>query len=402
MLEKNVKTICRDQWSVNESLTCGVLIERLRKEPEIQLVPVIDKEGHPVGMIETSSALQRMSNPLHYSVCERRSLKMLMQEDFVCVEESDTVSHASNLVINSGQGLGSGGFIVTREGKYVGIAHNTDLLYFLVESNEQKAIELAAINSEMMDSVRYASRIQQGMLPSLHTLRQGARSIGLIWEPRDIVGGDVYWTHSSHDGKRIYIALIDCTGHGVPGSLMSMLVITSFNHVFSTNSELSPSEILAQVGDMVRSALQQDKEDCQSNDGFDAGLVMFDKTTDELVFAGARTNGYIIPKSEEAVVRLVGDKQVLGYPGTQPHEAVEEFRLGLHDCGTFIMASDGIFDQPGEHLRRAFGPRRFVEALETHRQLDAQALTMQLSDILTTWRGNEVRRDDLSAIAITF
>lgn len=402
MIEKTVKTILREQWSVKEQETCGIFIERLRKSEGVQIVPVLDKDDLPVGLIETTAALQAMSNPLHYSVCERRSLRMLMNEDFILVDENDTISHVSNLLISAGQGLGSGGFVITCEGRYEGIGLNSDLLYFLVESNEQKARELAAINAEMLDSVRYASRIQQGMLPNDDRLRHGVRSVGLIWEPRDIVGGDVYWSHVSEDGQRFCHALIDCTGHGVPGALMSMLVITSFNRVFAQTPDIGPAQALAQVGDLVRSALQQEREDCESNDGFDAGIVMVEPVQDRLVFAGARTNGYLIPKSNEPVVRLVADKQVLGYPGTEPHGLVEEFQLGLHDCATFIMASDGIFDQPGEAMRRAFGPRRFIEALEAHRRLDAQALVMKLSDVVTRWRGSEVRRDDLSAIAFSF
>lgn len=402
MIEKTVKTILRDQWSVKEHETCGTFIERLRKSEGIQIVPVVDSDNKPVGMLESNSALQAMSNPLHYSVCERRSLRMLMQEDFVQVDEHDSISTVSTRLINTGQSMGSGGFIITRNDQYIGIGLNSDLLYFLVESNEQKAKELAAINSEMLDSVRYASRIQHGMLPNDAKLRSTMRSTGLIWEPRDIVGGDVYWFHSSDDGKRLYYSLIDCTGHGVPGSLMSMLVITSFNRVFSQTPDISPSNALAQVGDLVRKALQQDRIDCESNDGFDAGLLMIDKENDCLIFAGARTNGYIIPKSNEPIVRLVADKEVLGYPGTSPHTLVEEFKIDLHDCGTFIMASDGIFDQPGDPLNRAFGPKRFVEALEKNRNLDAQALMMKLTQVVTTWRGNQVRRDDLSAIALSF
>jgi len=401
MIEKSVNTILKDQWTARETETCGVLIEKLRKNEDIQIVPIVDAQGIPLGLVDRTSALQTMSNPLHYSVCERRNVRMLMQDDFIVVEHDETISHVSTMIINHGLGLSSGGFIITENGIYKGIGLNTDMLYFLVESNEQKAVELAEINSEMVDSVRYSSRIQQGLLPSMEKLHTGVKSVGLIWEPRDIVGGDVYWCYISPDQQQIYHVLIDCTGHGVPGSLMSMLVITSFNRVFAETPDVSPAAALARVGDLVRAALHQDQENCESNDGFDAGIVLIDKTRGVMIFAGARTNCYVIPNSTEFVVRLVADKQVLGYPGTKPHTVVEEFELKLTDCKTFVMASDGIFDQPGQESRRAFGPKRFTETIEENRQFEAKTLVSNLAEKVTKWRGTEVRRDDLSAIAIT-
>jgi predicted transcriptional regulator len=169
MIEKSVNTILKDQWTARETETCGVLIEKLRKNEDIQIVPIVDAQGIPLGLVDRTSALQTMSNPLHYSVCERRNVRMLMQDDFIVVDQAETISHVSTMIINHGLGLSSGGFIITENGVYKGIGLNTDMLYFLVESNEQKAVELAEINSEMIDSVRYSSRIQQGLLPSLES-----------------------------------------------------------------------------------------------------------------------------------------------------------------------------------------------------------------------------------------
>ncbi|NBT47324.1 MAG: CBS domain-containing protein [Actinobacteria bacterium] len=401
MHEKTVNTILKEQWTAKESETCGVLIEKIRGDENVQIIPIVDDSGAPVGLVEKANALKMMSNPLHYSVCERRSVRMMMLDDFIVVEHTETISNVSSTIINHGFGLNSGGFIVTENGVYKGIGLSTDLLYYLVESNEQKAKELAEINSEMLDSVRYASRIQQGLLPGIDVLETNVKSVGLIWEPRDIVGGDVYWCHISDDAQKIYLALIDCTGHGVPGSLMSMLVISSFNRVFAEFPDISPALALAKVGDMVRSALNQDKEDCESNDGFDAGICLLDRSSGNFIFAGARTNCYVVPTSDEAIVRLVADKQVLGYPGTQPHKTVDEFQMRISDCASFVMASDGIFDQPGHALGRAFGPKRFTETIEEFRTHNASDLIKKLSQRVTEWRGSEVRRDDLSAIAVT-
>jgi serine phosphatase RsbU (regulator of sigma subunit) len=138
-----------------------------------------------------------------------------------------------------------------------------------------------------------------------------------------------------------------------------------------------------------------------SNDGFDAGACLVDLTAQKVVFSGARTNCFVIPKTSESVIRLVGEKMALGYPGIEPHEALEEVEVPLADCHLFAMGSDGIFDQPGGVNRRAFGPKRWIEALEAHRDETAEGLVQKLHTVVTEWRGSEVRRDDLSAMAFS-
>jgi len=120
-----------------------------------------------------------------------------------------------------------------------------------------------------------------------------------------------------------------------------------------------------------------------------------------VVFAGARTNCFIIPKSEEPVIRLQGEKQALGYPGKEAYSALEEFEVNIDQCATFFMASDGVLDQPGGDNSRAFGPRRLMQSLEQYRHLGAEGLTREMKHTIDQWRGQEKRRDDVSALAFT-
>ncbi|CAM8650307.1 RsbU Serine phosphatase RsbU, regulator of sigma subunit [Burkholderiales bacterium] len=397
---RTVKTILREQWAVEEHEPCGPFINKIRAVEDVFIVPVVDRNGAPIGLIEKGSALNLAANPLHYSVFEKRSVRMLMQDDFASFDENLSIDEVSSSLLEQGGNLSRGGFLITREGKYVGIGLNTDMLNYLVEANEEKAHALAEINSEIMDSVNYASRIQQSLLPNDDFMREHLSGLGLLWEPRDVVGGDVYWRSPTHN-HCFTLVLIDCTGHGVPGSLMSMLVVTSLSRVYAENPSIRPGEALAKTGDLVRRALNQDRDDATSNDGFDAGACMVDLASQRVVFAGARTNCFVIPKTSESVIRLVGDRMALGYPSSQPHEALEEVDVPLGDCHIFAMGSDGIFDQPGGPNRRAFGPKRWIEALESNRHERADGLIAKLHQVVTDWRGQEVRRDDLSALAFS-
>jgi serine phosphatase RsbU (regulator of sigma subunit) len=399
MIEKKVSTIFREQWSVPMTYKCGQLIEALRKDVTTVVVPVVDDAGVPVGLIDKQAALVLASNPLHYSVLQNKSVRGLMMDKYATFDENTSIDDVSSQMIEEGFSLSQGGFLITRDGQYIGIGANTDTLNYLVEANTQRAHEMAELNEEMMDSVKYASRIQTSLLPTREQLQAHFSSMDVIWDPRDIVGGDVYWRSEDVGKNHFTVALIDCTGHGVPGALMSMLVISTLKRVYSEEPDISPGNALAKLGNLVRSALNQDRDDCESNDGFDAGICKIDLANKKVIFSGARTNCFVVPRDNEPVLRVPGEKLALGYPGTTPYTALEEFELSYENYSLFTMASDGIFDQPGGPRRIAYGPKRFAELVEANRLGSAQQMMQSLYQAATEWRGQEVRRDDLSAMA---
>lgn len=399
MIEKKVSTIFREQWSVPMTYKCGQLIEALRKDDTTVVVPVVDEAGVPVGLIDKQAALVLASNPLHYSVLQNKSVRGLMMDKYATFDENTSIDEVSSQMIEEGFSLSQGGFLITRDGQYIGIGANTDTLNYLVEANTQRAHEMAELNEEMMDSVKYASRIQTSLLPTREQLQAQFSSMDVIWDPRDIVGGDVYWRSEDVGKNHFTVALIDCTGHGVPGALMSMLVISTLKRVYSEEPDISPGNALAKLGNLVRSALNQDRDDCESNDGFDAGICKIDLANKRVIFSGARTNCFVVPRDNEPVLRVPGEKLALGYPGTTPYTALEEFELSYENYSLFTMASDGIFDQPGGPRRIAYGPKRFAELVEANRLGSAQQMMQSLYQAATEWRGQEVRRDDLSAMA---
>jgi serine phosphatase RsbU (regulator of sigma subunit) len=401
MIEQKVRSILRQQNGILETEKCGVIIANFRKDDDLLVLPVFNANKQPIGLIDRQSVLASASNPLHFSVYQNRSAKMLIQEKFPIFDIETSIDDASQKMLEMGLSLSSGGFLIVEKGEYVGIGINTDMLNYLVEANHARAEALAELHTEMMDSVNYAGRIQSSLLPNRLALQEGLRSVGVLWEPRDVVGGDVYWrTEEDHDGC-FTLALIDCTGHGVPGSLMSMLVVSVLNRIYSEKPEIGPGEALSRLGNLVRSALNQDREDCQSNDGFDAGLCKVNTKTKTMYFSGARTNCFIVPKENLAIIRLLGEKQALGYPGQVPYTPLEEYELPLDNCQTFFMASDGVLDQPGGDNNVAFGPRRLLQHLETYRHLGAEALMMQTKSVVDQWRGSEIRRDDVSALSFS-
>jgi len=394
----SVEQLVRTQAPVALGDRCDGVIRRIRDDSTIKLLAVVDAEGRPTGVLERQTVLSSVSDPLRYAVYQNRTVSVMMEEQFIAVEASMQLSDLSRQLVEMGVGLDQGGVVVNRDGVYFGILHNSDILDHMIKVDAARSKELAIAHEVVVDSVNYASRIQRGLLPSMERMKSVLGDVGVLWEPRDVVGGDIYWMSPINDDGSFWVGLIDCTGHGVPGAMVSMLVAASLERIYDLGTSTSPGQILAQLGDFVRIALNQDSEDAESNDGFDAAICKFDPKSDLLTFAGARIGIFAVPKSGGDVIRINGFKGALGYKGSEPHAPLPEVDLKMSDLKLVAMATDGIFDQPGGADRRAFGPTRWRDAIQSTCHLPPSEMIEPLRRRLDEWRGDGHRRDDLSAV----
>jgi serine phosphatase RsbU (regulator of sigma subunit) len=395
----SVEQLVRAQAPVALGDRCDGVIRRIRDDSNIKLLAVVDAEGRPTGVLERQMVLSSVSDPLRYAVYQNRTVSVMMEEQFIAVEASMQLSDLSRQLVEMGVGLDQGGVVVNRDGVYFGILHNSDILDHMIKVDAARSKELAIAHEVVVDSVNYASLIQRGLLPSMERMKSVMADVGVLWEPRDVVGGDIYWMSPINDDGSFWVGLIDCTGHGVPGAMVSMLVAASLERIYDLGTSTSPGQILAQLGDFVRIALNQDSEDAESNDGFDAAICKFDPKADSLTFAGARIGIFAVPKSGGDVIRINGFKGALGYKGSEPHTPLPEVDLKMSDLKLVTMATDGIFDQPGGADRRAFGPTRWRDAIQSTCHLPPSEMIEPLRRRLDEWRGDGHRRDDLSCRA---
>jgi hypothetical protein len=136
--------------------------------------------------------------------------------------------------------------------------------------------ELDKTHQLVVSSVNYASRLQRSQLPSRHRLDQRFQSVASIWQPRDTIGGDLWWVSSSQIKQQFSLAVVDCTGHGVPGAMLSLLVSSSLERIYSGDPGIEPSRALMALDHLVRVGLNQDSPDSESDDGCDAAIVEVD------------------------------------------------------------------------------------------------------------------------------
>lgn len=255
------------------------------------------------------------------------------------------------------------------------------------EINEQKR-ELEIINEEIYESIAYAKRIQEALLPNPE-IYNPYFNISILYHPRDIVSGDFYFFDKQ--GDNIFLVVADCTGHGVPGALMSMLGQNSLQSIITENSISEPSEILQLLDLRVQVLLRQ--QSGTSKDGMDMALVKFNVKTYWLEFAGANRPLYI-QKINGEFIEMKSDRFPIG--GDQHANKIFTPRnIQLEKGDRFYMFSDGIVDQFGGPEGRKFTPKKLRNLIKESYKLPLNEQVELIKKTYDEWKGNQQQTDDV-------
>lgn len=261
---------------------------------------------------------------------------------------------------------------------------------------EKQKEEIEEQKKHIMDSIYYARRIQNAILPSLIVIDTYLKDYFILYLPKDIVSGDFYWMHCT-DGLCM-IAAVDCTGHGVPGAFMSIVGFNQLNYAVSVKNARSAGSIMDELNAGVISTLNENLNDSSIKDGMDMVLCIFDFNAKRVEFAGANNPMLLIRKEE--VITYKGDRFPIGvYEGSIPKPFTNN-EIDLEDGDCVYLFSDGYPDQFGGPDNKKFMFRRFQELLlEVHSLPMAQQKEILLQR-LNDWRGENEQVDDILIIGI--
>ena len=260
----------------------------------------------------------------------------------------------------------------------------------LIENNKQ----LLQQNKDITDSIYYAQRIQQSILQTPEQLSHYFKESFLLYKPKDIVSGDYYWFYEDASFK--YIAVIDCTGHGVPGAMMSMVANSIFKEVFINKQITDPFVILKALDSELGKAINRNADEAFS-DGMDVSLIRVDKTTNELVFAGAFRSIIISRKSD--MIELKGSRYPIGfYSGIEKEFENTYFTLEQNDC--IYLYTDGFIDQFGGEKNKKLNKFNFKELLKTIKDMSMEEQEAFLEYAFNNWKQDYDQTDDVLVVGI--
>ncbi|MFH0841025.1 MAG: SpoIIE family protein phosphatase [Bacteroidota bacterium] len=262
-----------------------------------------------------------------------------------------------------------------------------------LEDIGKRKAELEFRDKNLTDSLIYAQRIQEALLPSEEYFRTHFRESFIFFRPKDIVSGDFYWIGEKDD--RIFIAGADCTGHGVPGALMSMIGLEIIEKTINEDNIIIPADILAVLNKSLEKTFSRQKNiGTIIRDGMDIGLCVIDRKKKKAEYAGAFFPLYLI--REDKLIEFSGDKLIIGMNTAGLSYANHEIELMDNDI--IYIFSDGYVDQFGGTENKKFMYRRFRYLLTTIHRFPVNDQKAILDENIKTWMSGNHQVDDIMVI----
>jgi serine phosphatase RsbU (regulator of sigma subunit) len=270
----------------------------------------------------------------------------------------------------------------------------------LIESHRD---EISLKNKDLIDSLKYARRIQDALLPKLTDIREVFPECFVYYRPKDIVSGDFYWF--SRRLSKAIIAAADCTGHGIPGAFMTIMANTLLKQIVELEGVFKPDEILHQLHLRIKVALQQeqqtDKKNEASQDGLDMAICQVDVKRNKLAFAGANRPLVFFRNGEIHEVK----PSKFGLGGAHSTDEIRDYgytQVDIMPGDMFYIFSDGYADQIGEEDNKRFKGKRFYNLLLDIHQRDLEHQRLLLDAEYRHWRGDMEQTDDILVIGLRF
>lgn len=390
--------LCVEGPAMTAEQTNEQVMEVFARHRELVSLPVVEGQ-RPIGLINRSIFLSQMSKPFHKELYDRKSCIAFMDKEPLVVDAGMGIEELTFRTVEYGEKALTDGFIITRGGAFAGVGHGLQLMRVVADMQ-------AARNRQIMHSIEYASVIQQSMLrTSREALAQARTDADLVWEPRDVVGGDFYQFSALEDGW--FATVADCTGHGVPGAFMTLIASITLSKAVEQYGPRDPARLLAEVNVSIKQMLGQTEAPAEapadaadastvSNDGMDAACVWFDHATHQLHYAGAKTSLFVLHPGQAGVEMVDGERQGVGYLDSPLDFQWSTRVVALQPGSLVFITTDGLIDQIGGPKAIAFGKRRIRDLVLAHRHLPAADINRAMQRELAAWQGEHHRRDDLT------
>ncbi len=270
--------------------------------------------------------------------------------------------------------------------------------------------ELGRKNKDMTDSIKYAKRIQSAILPSLDFIRKVIPNSFVLYKPKDILSGDFYWFEQVFSAnefggmktEKIIIAVFDCTGHGVPGALMSIIGSNLLNYAVNEQKMTRPADILRTLHFGLKTKIKQTDKNI-SHDGMDLSVITYEPNSSTISFAGARNPIFLI--RNDKLIEYEADKMGVGDSMLLRQKTAIEFStktIDIEKDDTIYLFSDGYMDQFGEVTRRKLMKPNFKRLLLAIQGYTMEEQCQNLESTFNDWKGKSPQIDDVLIMGIKF
>src|SRR6056297_3011152 len=261
---------------------------------------------------------------------------------------------------------------------------------------QRKLLEIK--NKEITESIHYAEHIQSAILPPLDLVEDSLKDFFIFFRPKDLLSGDIYWVEEYHNKK--YFAAIDCTGHGIPGALISVFVYNLLNQALKVQEIKSPAKIIEYVYNEVYKALTRHKNVKHLGFGMDLTLCSFEPDEERITYSGVFNPLYLI--RDEELFQFPMNETAIGFEGGVFRYACQDNVFRVQRDDVIYMFSDGFADQFGEKKNKKFKRGPFRRLLMDIHQKPMSKQKEEIGRALDEWKGKEPQTDDILIMGVRF
>ncbi len=261
------------------------------------------------------------------------------------------------------------------------------------ETDKQKHI-IEEKNKEIIDSINYAKRLQDAAIPSKDYFKSLLPNSFIYYQPKDIVAGDFYWIHKLKHQNKVLVTAADCTGHGVPGALVSIVCLNALNRCVDEFKLTQPAEILNKTSFIIQESFRQEENDVK--DGMDISLILLDLDTHKGYFAGANNPIWIVKQND--LFEIKGDAQPVGKQHKPAPFTQHEFELFKNEM--LVLFTDGYADQFGGEKGKKLKTKVFKEQLIALQAINIEDAKTKVEKSFLDWKGSLEQVDDVLVLGI--
>jgi len=280
----------------------------------------------------------------------------------------------------------------------------------LMEINEmilaqKKQIEIQSKNileknNLLTQSLKSAQRIQHSLFPKSEDIKKQLPKSAIFFQPKDIVSGDFYWMRNVDD--KIYVAEVDCTGHGVPGAFMSMIGNTLLNEIIVNQKITAPQEIFQKLNESLLFIFSHEEFDDEAQDeGMDLTLAVIDRTNSKIDLISAMQNFFVCKNNEISIFK--GDIfSIGGFISRMKKPVYTVYEFAIEEGLRIFLSSDGFVDQFGEIERDKYGVERFNQLLYRSRSMSIELQIEHIKESFNKWKSTHEQMDDVLILGFEF
>lgn len=261
----------------------------------------------------------------------------------------------------------------------------------------RKKEHLQEILDDTAASLRYASTVQKLLLPTSEEMKIHFKDHFVLYLPKDEVSGDFYWVRKNEHFT--YFAVADCTGHGIPGAILSVLGINILNNIYGQNPYLEPDEMIERLDKELNALIGHSKGDLKVRDGMEIALVQVDSFNHRIKFAGAGMD--LVVASNVGIEKIKGSSASIGATDEKQVKYFEVHEMNIEKGSFYYLFSDGFKDQFGGEANKKYTIKRLLKDIASVHKKDATSQKVRFEEILLNWKQDNKQTDDILFIGFS-